>query len=173
MEEVVLVDETDKVVGTSEKLAAHKNGQLHRAFSVFIFNSKGEMLLQRRALNKYHSGGLWTNACCSHPRPHEDTLDAAHRRLKEELSMEANLTFLFSFLYKADFENGLIEHELDHVFVGTSNTNPELNPDEAMEYKYIATSDLVEDIEQHSENYTVWFKEIVNEVIDKYAKNVD
>lgn len=173
MEEVVLVDETDKVVGTSEKLAAHKNGQLHRAFSVCIFNSKGEMLLQRRALNKYHSGGLWTNACCSHPRPHEDTLDAAHRRLKEELGLEANLTFLFSFLYKADFENGLTEHELDHVFVGTSDTNPELNLDEAIEYKYMTPTELIEDIEKHSENYTFWFKEIVNKVIDKYTKNVD
>lgn len=171
MEEVVLVDESDKVIGTTEKLAAHKNGQLHRAFSIFIFNSNGEMLLQRRALDKYHSGGLWTNACCSHPKPNEESIDAAKRRLNEELNMSTTLTFLFSFLYKADFDNGLIEHELDHVFVGTSDTPPELNLEEAMDFKYIPVAELMSDIKINPDQYTFWFKEIVEKVIHIYSRN--
>ncbi|WP_420581412.1 isopentenyl-diphosphate Delta-isomerase [Reichenbachiella sp.] len=173
MEEVVLVDELDNEIGTSEKLAAHKNGQLHRAFSIFIFNTKGEMLLQRRTLDKYHSGGLWTNACCSHPRPKEKSLDAANRRLAEELGMKTELSFLFSFLYKADFENGLIEHELDHVFIGTSDLLPQLNLSEAMDYKYISPASLLDDIQKHPTQYTYWFKKIVDRVLDKYMKDVD
>lgn len=170
MEEVVLVDERDNAIGTSEKLAAHKEGQLHRAFSIFLFNSKGKMLLQQRALDKYHSGGLWTNACCSHPRPEEETIEAAKRRLKEELEITTELSFLFSFQYKTGFENGLIEHELDHVFVGTTDELPALNPDEAMDYKYIATDELLIDVRKHPNNYTFWFKEIVEKVIVTYNR---
>lgn len=168
MEEVILVDEQDNAVGTSEKLAAHQLGQLHRAFSIFIFNTDGEMLLQQRAIDKYHSGGLWTNACCSHPRPNEDTLQAATRRLSEELGMQTELSLLFSFLYKADFENGLTEHELDHVIVGKTNDAPVLNTEEAMAYKYVNTTDLLRDIQNNPDHYTIWFKKIVEEVIEKH-----
>ena len=121
MEEVVLVDEQDKPVGVMEKMQAHREGKLHRAFSVFIFNDKGEMLLQQRAFNKYHSAGLWTNACCSHPKPNETTETAAARRLNEELGFKTSLEKLFDFTYKASFENGLTEYEFDHVFSGIYN----------------------------------------------------
>ena len=123
-EEVILVNEADEQIGVMEKMEAHEKGLLHRAFSVFIFNDKGEMLLQQRALNKYHSGGLWTNACCSHPRPGEDTLQAAKRRLMEEMGIETSLTLKNSFTYKTAFENGLTEHEFDHIFIGTFNQEP-------------------------------------------------
>lgn len=168
MDEVILVDEWDNPIGTQEKMKAHETGQLHRAFSIFIFNSKGEMLIQQRAQNKYHSGGLWTNACCSHPRPDEDTLHAAHRRLGEELGMSISLRFMLSFKYKTTFENGLVEHELDHVFVGQSDDQPRLNQQEASDYRYIAPTLLKEDLEKNPEQYTFWFKEIVNEVIDNF-----
>ncbi|UXX78246.1 isopentenyl-diphosphate Delta-isomerase [Reichenbachiella carrageenanivorans] len=171
MEEVVLVDEQDNAIGTSEKLAAHKQGKLHRAFSIFIFNTDGEMLLQQRAIDKYHSGGLWTNACCSHPRPNEVTLNAAKRRLSEELGMQTELSHLFSFLYKADFENGLIEHELDHVFVGIANEVPALNEQEAMAYKYINITDLLHDVQNQPNQYTFWFRKIVEEVIEKHKNS--
>jgi len=121
MEQVILVNEQDEQVGIMEKMQAHREGKLHRAFSVFIFNNKREMLLQQRALNKYHSGGLWTNACCSHPKPNESTEAAAKRRLKEELGFETTLEKNFDFTYKADFENGLTEYEFDHVFSGVYN----------------------------------------------------
>ena len=168
MEEVVLVDKEDNVIGTSEKMAAHQSGQLHRAFSIFIFNSKGEMLLQQRAMHKYHSGGLWTNACCSHPRPEEPTIDAANRRLTEELGMKTDLSFLFTFTYEAEFENGLIEHELDHVFVGNSDIMPVLNTDEAMNYKYLTVENLIQDVKVKPENYTFWFRKIYEKVINNY-----
>ena len=173
MEEVVLVDEQDNAIGKNEKLEAHRLGQLHRAFSIFIFNSQGEMLLQQRTLTKYHSGGLWTNACCSHPRPDETTIDAAHRRLNEELGMATELKFLFNFKYKAEFENGLIEHELDHVFVGQTDFHPVLNRDEAMAYKYVKVDDLKKDIKQRPEAYTFWFKEIIDQVIKEYQNELD
>jgi len=168
MEEVVLVDKQDNVIGIAEKLNAHQTGALHRAFSIFIFNSKGEMLLQQRALDKYHSGGLWTNACCSHPRPEELTIEAANRRLEEELEMTTDLSFLFTFLYKAGFENGLVEHELDHVFVGTTDQSPSLNPKEAMDYRYQPTDKLLNEIRVNPDHYTFWFKEIAEKVITKY-----
>src|SRR5688572_13811853 len=115
-QEVILVNEQDEVIGTMEKITAHRKAILHRAFSVFIFNSKGEMLLQQRAFNKYHSGGLWTNACCSHPAPGEHTADAAGRRLQEEMGFSASIQKIFEFTYFSEFENGLTEHEFDHVF---------------------------------------------------------
>src|ERR1043165_7585171 len=118
MEKVILVNERDEETGEMEKMEAHRKGILHRAFSVFIFNNKNEMLLQQRALHKYHSGGLWTNTCCSHPRPGEETLSAAKRRLVEELNVDATIQWSFDFIYEANFDNGLYEHEYDHVFIG-------------------------------------------------------
>ncbi len=138
MEElVVLVDENDKPVGTEEKLKAHQDGKLHRAFSVFIFNSQKQLLLQRRALSKYHSAGLWTNTCCSHPRPEESVLASAHRRLQEEMGFDCELKEIFNFKYKADFDNGLVEHEFDHVIIGYHDQNPISNPNEVDSYKWI------------------------------------
>ena len=136
MEQVILVDEKDKEIGLEEKIKAHKEGKLHRAFSVFVFNQKGEMLLQRRALTKYHSGGLWTNTCCSHPRKGEDVDKAASRRLKEEMGFSCGLKEVFSFIYKTGFDNGLMEHEFDHVFVGAYESEPKINPEEVAEYKW-------------------------------------
>lgn len=137
MIEVQLVDAEDNPNGSMEKLEAHEKGALHRALSVLIINSKKEILLQRRALGKYHSPGLWTNTCCSHPYPGEDPNEAAKRRLQEEMGMSSELTFLFKFQYKCDFENGLIEHELDHVFIGKTDDTPHLNTDEAIDRKSV------------------------------------
>src|SRR5690349_15951298 len=128
--EVILVDENDKAVGSAEKMKAHVKGMLHRAFSVFIFNTKGEMLLQQRALNKYHSGGLWTNACCSHPSPGEEIAASAVKRLSEELGFQTTIEKAFEFLYKADFDNGLTEHEFDHVFIGHYDGDINFCPEE-------------------------------------------
>ena len=166
MESVILVDENDIQIGVEEKLSAHHKGLLHRAFSVFIFNKKNEILLQKRALDKYHSAGLWTNACCSHPRPEEDTLSAAHRRLKEELGLTSSLKHLFHFIYKAAFDNWLTEHELDHVFIGITDDYPIINTEEASEYRYMSQSALLTDIDNNPEQYTVWFKLIVERVFD-------
>ena len=134
--QVILVDVNDRPVGSMEKMQAHEQGLLHRAFSVFIFNGKGEMLLQQRTLSKYHSGGLWTNACCSHPFPDEETAEAARRRLKEELGFETPIEKVFDFVYKADFDNGLTEHEFDHVFTGEYEGEILLNKEEAMDVCY-------------------------------------
>ena len=157
-EKVILVSEHDDMIGVIDKMEAHKQGLLHRAFSVFIFNSKGEMLLQQRALNKYHSGGLWTNACCSHPVPGEKTKEAAERRLMEELGFETEIEKIFDFTYKAAFENGLTEHEFDHVFVGEYEGNMQLNADEVSEVCYKSMSDIKSDIEHKAGDYTEWFK---------------
>ncbi|MEP2774269.1 MAG: isopentenyl-diphosphate Delta-isomerase [Fulvivirga sp.] len=167
MEQVILVDTKDNAIGQMEKLEAHKKGALHRAFSVLIFNDKGEMLLQKRAESKYHSGGLWTNACCSHPRPDEDTAQAAKRRLQEEIGLDITPRFVYKFIYKTDFNNDLIEHELDYVFIGEHNGAPNINKDEVSDWKYMAINDLKKDITAHPEQYTVWFKIIV-ENIDKH-----
>jgi len=164
-EQVVLVDEFDNELGTMEKLEAHEKGLLHRAISVFIFNTKGELLLQQRADRKYHCGGLWTNTCCSHPRQNEDTLDAAHRRLKEEMGMKVPLEFSFAFTYKSEFANGLTEHEFDHVFFGESNTLPILNPEEASAFKYMSLEKLKADIEANPSIYTDWLKICLKHVI--------
>ncbi|MFM2194609.1 MAG: isopentenyl-diphosphate Delta-isomerase [Bacteroidota bacterium] len=158
MEFVVLVDELDQPKGTMEKLEAHKQGLLHRAFSIFIFNSKKEILLQKRANHKYHCGGLWTNTCCSHQRPNESTIDAANRRLKEEMGMQCELESIFSFVYKAEFDNGLTEHEFDHVLIGQSDTCPEINKDEVDSYKYMRMEDIQKDLEINEHMYTPWFK---------------
>lgn len=158
IDEVILVNEADEQIGVMEKMEAHEKGLLHRAFSVFIFNNKGEMLLQQRALNKYHSGGLWTNACCSHPRPCEDTLKAANRRLMEEMGIEASLTLKTSFTYKTSFENGLTEHEYDHIFVGTFNDEPKVNSTEVNSYCWKSVESVKNSVKQMPDIYTSWFK---------------
>ena len=158
MEEVILVDANDQEIGVAEKIKAHETGQLHRAFSVFVFNSKGQLLIHQRALEKYHSGGLWTNTCCSHPRPSETTVDAAHRRLQEEMGMDCKLTEQFQFIYKAKLGNGLIEHEYDHVFVGRTDIMPNPNSNEVAKINYISLEELEQAIVSHPEKYTAWFK---------------
>ena len=158
MENVILVDEKDNQVGLMPKLEAHQKGLLHRAFSVFIFNSDYKLLLQKRASSKYHSGGLWTNTCCSHPRDGEDIIDAANRRLNEEMGIKTSLRKVFDFIYTAELDNNLIENEFDHVFYGVYNTDPILNKEEAEDYKWIEMETLKNDIENNTDQYTVWFK---------------
>ena len=155
---VVLVDQDDQKLGLMEKQQAHVAGLLHRAFSVFVFNSNGELMIQQRAASKYHSPTLWTNTCCSHPRDHETYEQAAHRRLQEEMGFDCDLEFKFSFIYKAHLDNNLTEHELDHVFIGTFDEEPQLNPDEVMAYRWVDLMDLKKDIEKNPQNYTAWFK---------------
>jgi len=157
MEFVVLVDEQDNAIGTMEKQQAHVEGVLHRAFSIFIFNSDKKLLLQKRASSKYHCGGMWTNTCCSHPRETENTIDAAHRRLKEEMGMQCELKPIFSFVYKAKFENGLTEHEFDHVFFGESNQTPTLNLEEVEDFRYVGMEELQIEINENPAHFTPWF----------------
>jgi len=157
LEEVILVNEFDEPLGVMEKMEAHRKALLHRAFSVFIFNSKGEMLLHRRAMTKYHSGGLWTNACCSHPRPGEDTCQAARRRLFEELGFTTDLEKIFDFTYKSVFDNGLTEFEYDHVFVGNYEQAIHPNPEEVSEYHFLSPEAIKADLVAQPERYTSWF----------------
>ena len=158
MEQVILVDELDKPIGLMEKQAAHVDPHLHRACSVFIFNSKGELLMQQRALSKYHSPGLWTNTCCSHPRDGETTMDAASRRLMEEMGMACEMHEVYTFIYKAPVGQGLTEHEFDHVFIGQSDDIPQINHEEVESWKYMRIDELKNDIQRHPEHYTEWFK---------------
>lgn len=158
MEQVILVNESDHQIGVMEKMEAHEKAILHRAFSVFLFNSKGEMMLQRRALTKYHSAGLWTNACCSHPRPGETALEAAQRRTMEELGIQPHIQHIFSFMYKAAFDNGLTEHEFDHVFIGQWNDDVHLNPEEVAEIRYLTIEEIRSDMQENPDQYTAWFK---------------
>lgn len=158
LEHVILVTPTDKETGTMEKMQAHREGALHRAFSVFIFNRAGELLIHRRSESKYHSPGLWTNTCCSHPRPGETTLDAAHRRLIEEMGLKTQLNQVFAFHYRAEFENGLVEHEYDHVLFGWSDDVPTINPEEVSEYRYIQPSELMGWVNREPQAFTPWFK---------------
>ena len=155
---VVLVNKKDQEIGTMEKMEAHQKGLLHRAFSVFIFNSKGEMLIHRRALGKYHSPGLWTNTCCSHPRPNETVLDAANRRLDEEMGMGESLSEVVSFVYHHKFDNGLVEHEFDHILTGISDALPSINEDEVDSYKYMGIEELEQSMKQNPDDYSIWFK---------------
>ena len=168
-EKVILVDKNDNQVGLMPKLEAHEKGILHRAFSVFIFNSKYELLLQKRASSKYHSGGLWTNTCCSHPREGEDILDAANRRLDEEMGITTSLRKVYDFIYKAELDNQLTEHEFDHVFYGVFDNDPILNKDEAEDFKWVDMETLNNDIIKNEDNYTVWFK-IAFEYFYNYLK---
>ena len=156
-QEVILVDKKDRQTGTMGKMEAHRTGMLHRAFSIFIFDEEGKMLLQQRALSKYHSGGLWTNACCSHPSPGEATQDAALRRLKEEMGFETDLSPMFHFTYEAKFDNGLIEHEFDHVLFGKYNGKIIPNNEEVMNYKYKSVDEIRQELVEHPEKYTAWF----------------
>jgi isopentenyl-diphosphate delta-isomerase len=172
MDYVILVDSQDNELGVMEKLEAHEKGILHRAFSIFLFNSKGEMLIQQRALSKYHSPGLWTNACCSHPAPAETILDAGKRRLQEELGLSTVLVDAFKFEYRETFDNALTEHELDHVLVGYTDDSPILNSDEAKDYRWVDLSDLPVEISLNPELFTVWFKIILTEHIEKLQKEL-
>lgn len=165
-EKVVLINQNDEVLGLMEKQEAHIAGLLHRAFSVFIFNDKDELLIQRRAMEKYHSPGLWANTCCSHPRENETYKEAAHRRMMEEMGFDCELKFLFSFIYKSDVGGGLTEHELDNVFIGKYNNEPIIiNKEEVSEYKWIDIPNLIKDIENTPEKYTEWFKIIFKEYL--------
>lgn len=154
----MLVDEADNEVGTAEKLDAHRRGLLHRAFSVLIYNERGEMLLQRRAAGKYHSPGLWSNACCGHPRPSEEVKIAARRRLREELGVDCDLAPSFTFLYKADVGGGLTEHEYDHVFTGRFTGTPTPNADEVDAWRWIGPAAVEQELSRRSERYTPWFR---------------
>ncbi len=157
-QEVILVNEQDEQVGTMDKMEAHRRALLHRAFSVFIFSSKGEMLLQQRSQNKYHSGGLWTNACCSHPLPGETTMEGAERRLREELGFTLALNKAFEFIYKTVFDNGLTEYEYDHVFIGQYEGAIYPDPEEVSDYCYKSIEDIRISLSSHSHKYTEWFK---------------
>ncbi len=164
MEKVILVDQDDNKIGLMEKLEAHKKGVLHRAFSVFIFNDDNELLLQRRALDKYHSGGLWTNTCCSHPRDGEDLIDAGMRRLLEEMKFTCDIAPVFSFIYKAKLDNELTEHEFDHVLIGRYNSSPNPNPNEVCDWKFVDLSVLEQDLIDFPEKYTIWFRQVFDRV---------
>ena len=157
-EMVILVDENDNELGLMEKLKAHEKGVLHRAFSVFLLNKSNELLLQKRALSKYHSPGLWTNTCCSHPRDNETIIEAANRRLGEEMGISSSMKPLLSFIYKAEFDNGLTEHELDHVVIGNFNGHPVINEDEVCDWKWENIDFLKKDLVDKPNIYTVWFK---------------
>jgi isopentenyl-diphosphate delta-isomerase len=168
----MIVNSSGQTIGTMDKMAAHSSGTLHRAFSVFIFNSKGQLLLQQRALDKYHSGGLWTNTCCSHPKLGEFTLDAAHRRLQEEMGMDCELTELFQFSYRHEFDNGLIENEYDHVFMGISDELPLPNPAEVADFKYMDPDLLLFELVEQPGGFTAWFKICLEKVLEIYYQIV-
>ena len=163
MEKVVLVNKEDKEIGTEEKIKAHLQGKLHRAFSIFLFNKKGELLIQKRAKSKYHSGGLWSNTCCSHPRPKENLKEAAKRRLKEEMGIETDLKKIFSFIYRAKLGD-LVEHEFDHVFFGRFDGRPKPNKKEVADWQWIKLTELQADIKKNPKKYTPWFKIILKKI---------
>ncbi|MFL9836483.1 isopentenyl-diphosphate Delta-isomerase [Flavobacterium sp. ST-75] len=162
-EKVILVNEKDEQIGLMPKMEAHEKALLHRAFSVFILNSKNEIMLQQRAADKYHSPLLWTNTTCSHQREGENNIQAGNRRLMEEMGFQTELKELFSFIYKAPFDNGLTEHELDHVMIGYYNNEPNINPEEAESWKWMSIDAVKEDMKNHPEHYTVWFRIIFDE----------
>ena len=171
-EKVILVYKNDNELGTMEKQEAHVKGLLHRAFSVFIFNDKNELLLQRRAVKKYHSGGLWTNTCCSHPRQNEKTEDAAERRLLEGMGMRSTLKKQFDFVYKAKLDNNLYEHEFDHVFFGFTNDLPIINPEEVEEYTYKTLEDIGNEMKAIPDKYTELFKICFREVVNSHRNTI-
>lgn len=163
---VILVNQANEQLGTMPKMEAHEKGVLHRAFSVFVMNTEGQIMLQQRAAHKYHSPSLWTNTCCSHQREGESNREAGVRRLKEEMGFETELKELFSFVYKAEFDNGLTEHELDHVMLGYYNGTPEINPEEVSGWKWMLPEDIKADIAQYPDKYTAWFKIIFDKFYD-------
>ena len=158
MEQVILVNKDDEEIGIEEKIKAHVDAKLHRAFSVFVFNTNNELIIQKRASDKYHCGGLWTNTCCSHQRKGEDTRDAAHRRMKEEMGFDCPMSAAFEFTYKAEFDNGLTEHEYDHVLIGEFNGVAVPNPEEVEEWKFVPIAEIELGIKDNPEQYTEWFK---------------
>lgn len=168
-EQVILVNENDEQIGLMPKMEAHEKAVLHRAFSVFIFNDKNELMIQQRAQDKYHSPGLWTNTCCSHQREGESNVEAGKRRLQEEMGFTTELKDTISFIYKAPFDNGLTEHEYDHILVGYFNDEPNLNPEEVRDYKWVSMEDLKKDMREHPEIYTAWFKII----FEKYYETIE
>ena len=168
-EMVILVDENDQQVGLMPKMEAHEKALLHRAFSVFVFNDKKELMLQRRALDKYHSPGLWTNTCCSHQREGETNIEAGKRRLQEEMGFSVPLEDSISFIYKAPFDNGLTEHEFDHILLGEFNDTPVLNPDEVSEWKWMTLPKVKQDMQDNPQLYTEWFKII----FDKFYNHIE
>lgn len=168
---LILVDENDNEVGLMDKLLAHQTASLHRAFSLFIFNTKGELLLQQRADEKYHSAGLWSNTCCSHPIHGESISDTMKRRLDEEMGMQCSVEFKFSFIYKTELENNLTEHELDHVYFGISDDQPMPNPQEVKSWKYMALPDLKKDIHLHPSHYSAWLNICLPKVTEHYNQN--
>lgn len=168
-EEVILVNNKDEQIGLMPKMEAHEKGLLHRAFSVFVFNDRNELMLQQRALSKYHSPGLWTNTCCSHQREGESNIAAGKRRLQEEMGFSTDLRDTISFIYKAPFDNGLTEHEFDHILVGKFNDEPSLNPEEAADYKWLNLEEVRRDMRENPHIYTEWFKII----FDKYYQTIE
>ena len=170
-EQMILVNKMDEPIGTMEKLEVHQRGLLHRAFSVFVFDKTGKFLLQQRAFSKYHSSGLWTNTCCSHPRPGENVLQAAKRRLNEEMGFETELSEIFSFIYKAEMENGLIEHEYDHVFTGVFNDVPHPNPEEVQGWCYSSIYGLKEKMVRNPQQFTSWFKIVFPKIEEWWNEN--
>ena len=169
---VVLVDEYDNEIGVMEKLAAHQEGKLHRAFSVFIFNDKHELLLQRRAFGKYHSEGLWSNTCCSHPMHGESIITAAERRLEEEMGMICELKHAFKFIYHTQLDNNLEEHEIDHVLIGLSNETPHPNLEEVIAFKWLSLEFLQKDIEVNEASYSAWLKLLIKEHYPQILNNL-
>lgn len=167
-EKVILVNLNDEPIGLMPKMEAHQKGELHRAFSVFVFNDNNELMLQQRALDKYHSPGLWTNTCCSHQREGETNIEAGRRRLREEMGFSTELEDTISFIYKAPFDNGLTEHEFDHILVGKYNEDPKLNPEEAAGWKWMSLEGVAQDMHTNPHIYTEWFKII----FDKYYKSI-
>ncbi len=170
VEKVILVDEKDREVGVGEKLDVHRRGLLHRAFSIFVFDSSGRILLQRRAKKKYHCGGLWSNTCCSHPRPGEPLEKAVHRRLEEEMGFDTDLKRIFSFIYRVEFDNGLSEHELDHVFIGFYDGPVRPDPDEADDFAWVEPEKVLKDMEENPEKYTYWFRLSLPRVLEALRK---
>lgn len=165
-EQVILVDENDKQIGLMPKMEAHEKALLHRAFSVFVFNNENELMIQQRAEHKYHSPSLWTNTCCSHQREGETNLEAGKRRLQEEMGFDTDLEEVMSFIYKAPFDNGLTEHEFDHIMIGYYNEIPNINPDEVADWKWMSLEAIKEDMKVHPEIYTAWFKIIFEKFYD-------
>ncbi|MEG0774009.1 isopentenyl-diphosphate Delta-isomerase [Clostridium sp.] len=173
IENIIAVNEFDKEVGSIEKMEAHYKGILHRAFSILIFNSKNELLLQKRNVNKYHSPGLWTNTCCSHPRYGESLQEAIYRRLKEEMGFICDLKEIFNFVYKAELENNLFEHEFDHVFFGFYDGEVNINKDEADDFKWVSINEIKSDIKDNPEAYTYWFKVLFDRAESEFYKFIN